>query len=61
MLRWLRRCGRDPGRLSEDSALQGRWQLRFDVVLTEPALQKVLVEAKGKDGAWGCLHSLGGD
>jgi hypothetical protein len=55
--RWLRRCARNPRLLAEDSALQGRWQLRFDVVVSEPALQKVLVEARGEDGVWRCLHS----
>jgi hypothetical protein len=34
----------------------GAWQLLFDVVLSEPALQRVVVEARGADGAWRLLH-----
>jgi hypothetical protein len=34
----------------------GTWQLIFDVIVAEPALQKVVVEARGSDGAWRPIH-----
>ena len=57
LLRWLRRCAAAPRLLAGACELQGAWQLRFDVVLTEPALQKVVVEARDADGSWRTLHS----
>jgi hypothetical protein len=53
---WLRRCSRKPSLLSTASPVCGAWQLLFDVVLAEPALQGVVVEARGADGAWRVLH-----
>jgi hypothetical protein len=35
----------------------GAWQLRFDVLLLEPALQRVVVECRGPGGAWTELHA----
>jgi hypothetical protein len=32
------------------------WQLIFDIVLTEPALQRIVVESQGPEGAWSSLH-----
>jgi hypothetical protein len=53
---WLRRCAARPALLSTGSPVCGAWQLLFDVVLSEPALQRVLVEARGADGIWRVLH-----
>src|SRR5580658_2537441 len=39
--RWLARCIADPARLATASPVCGAWQLRFDVLLAEPALQRV--------------------
>jgi hypothetical protein len=54
--RWIVRSLADPSVLSTASAVCGAWQLRFDVLLSEPALQKVVVEQRGTDGAWSLLH-----
>jgi hypothetical protein len=55
--RWLRRCAAQPRLLTGASPVLGPWQLRFNVLLAEPALQKVLVESRAGDGAWHTLHS----
>lgn len=55
--RWLARCEADPRQLTTASPLQGAWQLRFDVLLTEPALQRVVVEHRVAGGAWADLHA----
>jgi hypothetical protein len=54
--RWLLRCASKPAHLSTSSPVCGAWQLTFDVILSEPALQKVVVEARGAEGAWRLLH-----
>jgi hypothetical protein len=54
--RWIARARADPAALSTPSPVCGAWQLRFDVLLAEPALQKVVVERGGADGAWHLLH-----
>jgi hypothetical protein len=54
--RWILRAAADPARLADASPVCGAWQLRFDVVLTEPALQKVVVECLGADGSWRTLY-----
>ena len=54
--RWIRRCAADPSRLAAASPVCGAWLLRFDVVLAEPALQKVVVERLAKDGSWRLLR-----
>ncbi|HEY5227175.1 MAG TPA: family 20 glycosylhydrolase [Opitutaceae bacterium] len=54
---WITRAAALPGRLALASPVCGRWQLIFDVVLAEPALQRLVVEARGKDGAWAPLHA----
>lgn len=48
---WLR-----AGRFFEASPVCGKWQLRFTVHNFVPALQKVLVEQRGRDGRWQVLH-----
>ncbi len=53
---WLRRCAARPALLSTASPVCGAWQLTFDILLAEPALQKVLVEARGADGEWRQVH-----
>jgi hypothetical protein len=53
---WLKRCAAKPALLSTASPACGAWQLIFDVVLSEPALQKVVVETRGPDGEWRLLH-----
>jgi hypothetical protein len=50
--RWIVRAAAKPARLMAVSPVCGAWQLRFDVLLAEPALQKVVVECRGADGAW---------
>ena len=55
--RWIARCASDPSRLATPSPVCGAWQLRFDVLLAEPALQKVVVECLGADGSWRPIHS----
>jgi hypothetical protein len=53
---WILRAAEKPGRLAEASPVCGAWQLRFDVVLTEPALQRVVVEARDNGGPWRTLY-----
>jgi hypothetical protein len=55
--RWIAGAAADPSRLSSASPVCGAWQLLFDIVLAEPALQRVVVEACGKDGAWRILQA----
>jgi hypothetical protein len=55
--RWILRCAADPRRLATASPVCGSWQLRFDVLLAEPALQRVVVESRRPGGAWGVLHA----
>jgi hypothetical protein len=54
---WIRRCATRPALLATASPVCGAWQLLFDVVLSEPALQRVVVEARGADGQWRLLHA----
>jgi hypothetical protein len=54
--RWIQRCAADPSRLATASPACGAWLLRFDVVLAEPALQKVVVERRAEDGSWRLLR-----
>ena len=53
---WITRAASDPRRLVAASPVCGRWQLIFDIVLTEPALQRIVVESQGPEGAWSSLH-----
>jgi hypothetical protein len=53
---WIKRCAADPRRLATASPVCGAWQLRFDVLLAEPALQRVLVECRRADGSWQIIH-----
>ncbi|HEY1849268.1 MAG TPA: family 20 glycosylhydrolase [Opitutaceae bacterium] len=50
--RWLGRAGRDPRLVASASPVQGAWQLTFDVLLSEPALQRVIVEREEAPGVW---------
>jgi hypothetical protein len=50
--RWIAGCAADPARLASPSPVCGAWQLRFDVLLAEPALQMVVVEGRQADGSW---------
>jgi hypothetical protein len=54
--RWIVRAAADPARLSAASPVCGAWQLRFDVILERPALQKVVVEGRNADGSWRDLY-----
>ncbi len=54
--RWILGAARDPARLATASPVCGAWQLRFDVLLSRPALQRVVVECRGPDGGWRLLH-----
>ena len=54
--RWIARCAADPALLASASPVCGAWQLRFDVLLAEPALQRIVVECRGPDGSWRTLH-----
>jgi hypothetical protein len=55
--RWIEHCIREPMHLETASPVCGSWQLWFDVIVLEPALQRVVVEGKGPDGAWSVLHA----
>jgi hypothetical protein len=55
--RWIERCAADPARLACASPVCGAWQLRFDVLLAKPALQRVVVECRGPGGSWRTLHA----
>jgi hypothetical protein len=55
--RWIGLCASDPRRLASASPVLGAWQLRFDVLLLEPALQRVVVERRGPGGRWDELHA----
>jgi hypothetical protein len=55
--RWIGRAAANPARLTSASPVCGAWQLRFDVLLSRPALQRVVVECRGQDGSWRTLHS----
>ena len=54
--RWILRAAADPAKLMTASPVCGVWQLRFDVLLSRPALQKVVVECRGPDGSWRLLY-----
>jgi hypothetical protein len=55
--RWIVRVAADPAVLMTASPVCGAWQLRFDVLLTRPALQRIVVECRAPDGSWQILHS----
>jgi hypothetical protein len=55
--RWIARAASDPSRLAAASPVCGAWQLIFDVVIAEPALQRVVVEGRGGDCEWRVLHA----
>jgi hypothetical protein len=55
--RWVKRCIRSPRRLFSPSPVCGAWQLQFDVLLDEPALQRAVVEARAPGGGWRTLHA----
>jgi hypothetical protein len=54
---WLARCARRPAHLATSSPVCGAWQLRFDLLLPEPAVQRVVVERQAKGGAWEEVHA----
>jgi hypothetical protein len=53
---WIRRAAADPAVLRTASPVCGAWQLRFDVLVYRPALQRVVVECRHPDGSWRLLH-----
>jgi hypothetical protein len=55
--RWIVRAAADPAGLAAAAPGCGAWQLRFDVLLCEPALQRVVVECRGPDGLWRLLYA----
>jgi hypothetical protein len=55
--RWLLKARRDVATIFEASPVCGRWQLLFTVVNIAPALQKIVVEQRGPEGAWRELHA----
>jgi hypothetical protein len=57
LLRWITRAAANPTRLKSASPVCGAWQLRFDVLLSRPALQRVVVECRNPDGSWQLLHA----
>lgn len=57
LARWVKGCLRRPDRLTSASPVCGRWQLRLDVVLDRPALQRVVVELGLPGGSWKTLHA----
>lgn len=50
--RWVAGCTRDPSKLMNPSPVCGAWQLVFETVLTEPALQRIVVEERRPGGPW---------
>jgi hypothetical protein len=54
--RWIERAAARPQRLATASPVCGAWQLRFDVLLSEPALQRVVAECEDAAGGWRVLH-----
>jgi hypothetical protein len=55
--RWIMRAAADPATLTTRSPVCGAWQLRFDVLLSRPALQRIVVECRSPDGSWQLLHA----
>jgi hypothetical protein len=53
---WLARAQADRSLLRTPSPVCGGWQLMFDVLLAQPALQKVVVECLEPGGAWRTLY-----
>jgi hypothetical protein len=54
--RWIARAAANPSLLTSASPVVGAWQLRFDVLLSRPALQKIVVECREADGSWRLLY-----
>jgi len=54
--RWLMCAAAEPSALRTGSPVCGAWQLRFDVLLSRPALQRIVVECRGPDGTWRLLY-----
>jgi hypothetical protein len=54
--RWIARAAANSARLMTASPVVGAWQLRFDVLLTRPVLQKIVVECREADGSWRLLY-----
>jgi hypothetical protein len=54
---WIDRAAANPSRLTSASPVCGAWQLRFDVLLSRPALQRIVVERRAPDGSWQLLHA----
>jgi hypothetical protein len=54
--RWITRCAGNPSLLATASPVCGAWQLIFDVILSEPALQRVVVETQEAYGEWRSLQ-----
>jgi hypothetical protein len=55
---WLRRAQKKPALASSATPVYGRWQLQFTAHNFAPALQKIVVEQQGPDGAWAELHNV---
>jgi hypothetical protein len=55
---WLRRAQKKPALAQGATAVCGRWQLQFAVHNFAPALQKIVIEQQGTDGAWKELHRV---
>jgi hypothetical protein len=54
--RWLARATRQPALVWQATPVCGVWQLQFTVHHFAPAMQKIVVEQPGPDGAWTTLH-----
>jgi hypothetical protein len=54
---WIVRAIASPARVASASPVCGAWQLTFDYILSEPALQRIVVESQGEDGVWTPLHA----
>ncbi|HEY1793908.1 MAG TPA: glycoside hydrolase family 20 [Opitutaceae bacterium] len=50
--RWIAAAERDPARAADPSPVLGAWQLSFDVLVTEPALQRVVLLSREPGGPW---------
>ena len=54
--RWIARSAANPSRLFAASPVCGAWQLRLDVLVSEPAVQRIVVECRGPGDSWRVIH-----
>ena len=54
---WIRAASRDPRLLAAASPVAGAWILAMDIVVTQPALQRVVVLSREKGRAWRVIRA----